>query len=414
MSQDDSGFEGSCYSQLPDLEVLYRDLEEGEREFLFILQIDTYIDFNVNGDYPSACIIREQVCRTAVEMNKGKYDIYNVNGNSLAFTSQQSFPRNEILRFYGVLQNCIQYHEVSLSGETIGISTSVGVSFYKPMLFNSAKVALAEAREKNIPDVEYVHRPEKSKEHFERGMWNHKLAKAFSIDQVLPWFQPLENTQTGEVDYFEALARYITPDLDVISAGKFMPMVRGSRISHQMTRIMFKRTLDKFRKSAYRFSFNLDVPDIENDKTQTMILSGLREYHDCSRITFELIENTQFLLTPKVLDFINTIREMGVKIAIDDFGSGYSNYEQVLQVEPDLLKIDGSLVRNIEDDSKSRLLVDHIVKFCETMKMKSVAEHVHNEEVYRIVKEMGVDYAQGHHISPAIRSPVDFLDKRAR
>jgi len=107
-------------------------------------------------------------------------------------------------------------------------------------------------------------------------------------------------------------------------------------------------------------------------------------------------------------NFVATVRKLGAKIAIDDFGSGFSNYEQVLRLEPDYLKIDGTLIKEIDQDQKSLILVEHISAFCKRMGILTIAEHVHNHEIYDIVKGLGVDLAQGYHISPPVEDPAAF------
>ncbi len=88
---------------------------------------------------------------------------------------------------------------------------------------------------------------------------------------------------------------------------------------------------------------------------------------------------------------------MGVKIAIDDFGAGYSNFERLLDYQPDILKIDACLVKNIVTDTYSKDVVQTIVSFAKAQGIKTVAEYVESEAIYDIVKEMGVDYSQGYY-----------------
>ena len=98
-----------------------------------------------------------------------------------------------------------------------------------------------------------------------------------------------------------------------------------------------------------------------------------------------------------IKSFIKRVKRMGVKIAIDDFGAGYSNFERLLDFEPDILKIDGSLVKNIANDSYSRNVVETIVSFAKKQKIITIAEFVENEEIFNILYDLGVDYSQGYY-----------------
>jgi EAL domain-containing protein (putative c-di-GMP-specific phosphodiesterase class I) len=86
-----------------------------------------------------------------------------------------------------------------------------------------------------------------------------------------------------------------------------------------------------------------------------------------------------------------------VKIAIDDFGTGFSNFERLIDYQPDILKIDGSLVKNIETSSLSMSVVKTIIAFAKEQNMQTIAEYVENENIFNILKDLGVDYSQGYY-----------------
>ncbi|MEJ5167891.1 MAG: EAL domain-containing protein, partial [Arcobacteraceae bacterium] len=92
---------------------------------------------------------------------------------------------------------------------------------------------------------------------------------------------------------------------------------------------------------------------------------------------------------------IDKFKTYGCKFAIDDFGSGYSNFEQVLKMKADFLKIDGSLIKDIVKDPDSRVVIETIVEFAKKTGLKTVAEFVSDEEIDRVLDEIGVDYKQG-------------------
>jgi len=93
-------------------------------------------------------------------------------------------------------------------------------------------------------------------------------------------------------------------------------------------------------------------------------------------------------------------------VAIDDFGSGYSNFERILQLNIDYIKIDGSLIKNITTNEKHHIITETIVNFAKKIGLKTIAEFVHNEEVYDSVKALGIDYSQGYFTGkPTILSP---------
>jgi len=115
------------------------------------------------------------------------------------------------------------------------------------------------------------------------------------------------------------------------------------------------------------------------------------------RIIFELLESEDIRDFKKIKQFIQHVKAQGIKIAIDDFGTGYSNFERMLSYEPDILKIDGSLIKNIVTNETSRHIVETIVMFAQKQKLTTVAEYVENEAIYTLVRDLGVDYSQGYY-----------------
>ena len=90
------------------------------------------------------------------------------------------------------------------------------------------------------------------------------------------------------------------------------------------------------------------------------------------------------------------LRSLGVKIAIDDFGTGYSNFERLLEYKPDIIKIDGSLIKNIQTNRHNRSIVEMIVTFAKKQHIQTIAEFVESEEIFHIVQALGIDYSQGY------------------
>ncbi|MCF6207039.1 MAG: EAL domain-containing protein [Sulfurovum sp.] len=98
-------------------------------------------------------------------------------------------------------------------------------------------------------------------------------------------------------------------------------------------------------------------------------------------------------------DFVSQLRSFGCKIAIDDFGAGYSNMENILKLSPDCIKIDGSLIHNIDQSEESLKLVENIINIAHDINVKTVAEHVHSQTVYRTLNAMEIDYLQGYYLA---------------
>lgn len=139
-----------------------------------------------------------------------------------------------------------------------------------------------------------------------------------------------------------------------------------------------------------------------DESTSKFILDMLRSSGIANRVIFELLESEGIESFDAVNEFIRNIKKTGAMVAIDDFGSGYSNFVYLSELRVDIIKIDGSLIKNIDKDTQAQIIVGTIIKFANQLNIKTVAEFVHSESVRQKVIEMGIDYIQGYHIGKPI------------
>jgi EAL domain-containing protein (putative c-di-GMP-specific phosphodiesterase class I) len=146
-------------------------------------------------------------------------------------------------------------------------------------------------------------------------------------------------------------------------------------------------------------TINISIIDIEDEIIRNKIFTKLNECKTlASKVTFELLEDENIKDFSIVKEFIRKVKELNANIAIDDFGSGYSNFERLLDFEPTILKIDGSLIKNILKDSFSRNIVEAMIVFAKKEGLKTVAEFVSSKEIFDLVNELNIDYSQGFYI----------------
>ena len=124
----------------------------------------------------------------------------------------------------------------------------------------------------------------------------------------------------------------------------------------------------------------------------------MRKCGCADRVVFEFLESEEIEFNERIFEFTSQVKKMGSQIAIDDFGSGYSNYAYLMKLGVDILKIDASLIKDIDTNENSRLITQSIIDIAHALGMKTVAEHVHTKEVEERIKSMGVDYLQGYYL----------------
>ena len=169
-------------------------------------------------------------------------------------------------------------------------------------------------------------------------------------------------------------------------------------IYEKMMEIMVNKTFKLFSKEDIEFSINLSYEDIANESFMDFLYEKIRSYHKPQNIIFEILESDFIEDFSIVKEFTTYVRTFGCKIAIDDFGSGYSSMENILRLKPEIIKIDGSLIKNINTSEESKTIVKNIVNMAKELNATTVAEYIHSKEVFDIVKNMNVDFLQGFYL----------------
>jgi len=236
----------------------------------------------------------------------------------------------------------------------------------------------------------------------EKALNNLKVLKmvkrALENSNIISHFQPIVSNKTLDIVKYESLVRLIDEDNNVILPFSFLDIAKKGKYYSLITGVVLENSFDALYKTDKSISINLSALDIEKETTVDKIFELLDIHkNDAHRIVFELLEDENVKDINKIIEFISKVKEYGVKIAIDDFGAGYSNFKRLLEYQPDILKIDGSLIKNIETDNYSLSLVKTIVSFAKEQNIEMVGEYIENENIYNILKDLGVEYSQGYY-----------------
>ena len=279
------------------------------------------------------------------------------------------------------------------------LNVIVSYSFGKESLYEDAKCGLDQLIAKKDL-IKYSN--DSSIEEYKEAKNNLKVMKIVKIAlenfNIVSYFQPIINNRTHEIEKYESLVRLIDEDGKVLSPHQFLEISKKGNYYNKITMRVLENSF-KFLKSVNtELSINISSLDIEKEDTRNKIFELLSTYaEDSNRIVFELLEDESVKDFRVIKYFIRKVKKYGVQIAIDDFGVGYSNFERLLEFEPDILKIDGSLIRNITTNAYSRNIVETIVAFAIKQNIKTVAEFVENKEIFDLLNVIGVDYSQGYY-----------------
>ena len=227
-----------------------------------------------------------------------------------------------------------------------------------------------------------------------------KIKIALQKGKIVSYFQPIIDNKTKEIQKYESLVRLIDEEGEVLSPFLFLDVAKRGKYYTQITSAVLDNSFAALMQTDKVISINISSIDILNEEVSRKLLTLLEEHkEDAKRIVLEILEYEASEEYTDLFEYIEKIKTYGVRIAIDDFGAGYSNFARLLRFQPDILKIDGSLIKNIADDELSLSIVRTMVSFAKEQNLEVVAEFVENEEIYNIVHTLGVEYSQGYYFA---------------
>ncbi|MFY4782275.1 EAL domain-containing protein [Aliarcobacter butzleri] len=388
---------------------LIEDVSKSVNPCISILDIVSFSDVNDFFGYKTGDNVLKIVARKIEELliDKENYKIYRDHSDTFCIVAQNE-DRDKFIKNIDEISKTIAKVPIVIKSRELYVQLSYVFSFEsKENLLETANIIKRYSQaNKNI--IVYDKALELEKDYEKNIFWTLKIKKALDEDKIVPYFQPIYNLKTNKIEKYEALVRLIDGN-NVISPYYFLDISKKSKQYLQLTKTMIQKTFDYFRDKDFEFSINLTFEDIKSEYISSFIIELLKEYKIGHRVVFEIVESEEIDNFRKINEFFVTIREYGCKIAIDDFGSGYSNFEYLAKLNVDYIKIDGSLIKDILINKSSQNIVSMLVNFAKGQKVKTIAEFVSNKDILNKVRELGIDYVQGYYIKEPIAS-IDGLN----
>lgn len=248
-------------------------------------------------------------------------------------------------------------------------------------------------------DDEYI------KQHHGEMDWVSKINYALENDRFVLYAQTINPLSLGLEPHYEILIRMLGENDEIIAPGAFLPAVERYHLSQKIDRwvihntfIWIKENPEKYVKNTV-FSVNLSGQNLGDKLLLEFIFeefqtSGIAH----SNICFEVTETAAIFNLTAASDFIISLKKLGCRFSIDDFGSGLSSFDYLKKLPVDYLKIDGIFVKDIIDDPVDLALVKSINEIGHVMGKQTIAEFVENQQILDELVEIGVDFAQGYHL----------------
>ncbi len=324
--------------------------------------------------------------------------VYRLHSDEFSYICDKNINIDEFKAFASVLSEKISHKsfKINSNGE-VSLSATFGISYGYETLLENADIALKIAKKSKRDFLVYDETMYMAKEYEKNLEWTKRLKRAIEEDMIVPLFQPIVDTKTQKIVKYEALMRIIDDNGTYIAPIHFLELAKKNKLYHQLTKTIIEKTFQKFQDLPYSVSINISVEDILNKDVNRFILNKLKESSISKKIVFEIIESEGIENFNQVLEFIKSVKSYGAKVSIDDFGTGYSNFDYLMKLKVDYIKIDGSMIKNIDTDENSQIITKTIVNFAKNMGIKTIAEFVCSKNVFMKVQELEVDFSQGYY-----------------
>ncbi len=312
-------------------------------------------------------------------------------------------------------------------GRSLNVSASIGIVTFPAQgkapveLLAKADAAMSSAKRSGRNCVRNYDESDMMREEMDNQLvWKDRLLEALDRDELLLAFQPIVAVSAGQTSHYEVLVRMREESGKLVPPGKFIPAAEQFGLIQRVDRQVLTKAIRylaelpvEFAQTA--FSINLSGMSVGSTDMYECIEKEVRESGvDPARITFEITETAACEQLTSAIEFIQKIRQLGCRISLDDFGVGFSSFSYLKHLRADILKIDGSFIRDIHNNNADQLFVKALVDVARGMGMRTIAEFVENEQVYDRVSSLGVDYVQGYYLGkPELELiPVSVYGKR--
>lgn len=387
---------------------LKKVLDENKTGLMALIDIDEFSTINdMFGEKNGDIILTSLSNELKKHFTDDSYSIYRIDADKFAILSKlEDENTQDFYRLCKSFVNKIEKESLYINDDEIDINLTVGIAQDEgENAFKFAQRVIKYARRKFQKVMIYDDSLNIQQSFEENIKWLKQLKLGFRENLFQAYFQPIVNTKTKEIYKYEALIRYITKEGKEISPYNFISVSKRTKLYPNIIKIVLQDAFKLIKEKNKRVSINISFDDIENEETVNFIYNALennKEFTDM--LEFEILESEEISDFEEVSKFIESVRKFNCMVGVDDFGAGYSNFNLLTLLDIDFVKIDGSLIENINNSKELEIIVSTISDFSKEFKVKTIAEFVSSEEIYNRLKELNIDYCQGYYFDKPLNS----------
>ncbi len=399
ISEEELHYRDSITS-LHNQKYFLQNVNNNETKWAILININ---DFRLINDYYSYAHGNHLLYQIAEVLKfKGKkygYDIFKLSNDEFVLLRKEppkdceDLQKDALAIFRGLDQK--RYSIIGVNN--IAINITMGIAKGEEHILEHLHCALAYAKKHGLRYALYKDIPDERDSIKNIIEVTALLKDSIENSLVIPTYQPIP--MKDKALKYEVLMRIKRVNGGaLIAPAYFLDIAKSHSFYNDISQMVIFKALEKMFNGSETISINFSYADIKNGGLLEKLEEIIKKHNIGSRLVFEIVE-TEHLDNIKItLAFIERFKGYGVKIAIDDFGSGYSNFANIFLLNPDIIKIDGSLVQKMLEDSNMTLFIETIIEFAHKLNIQVVAEFVSSKEIYDALEALNIDGYQGYYI----------------
>ncbi len=388
-------------TKLPNRIKLKEDLKPKKSQTLAVLNIDNFAKFNTTFGSQFG----DEVLKGVSDVLRGLLDeaffLYRYASDEFVIRAEKT-DQEALHRTLLTLMDAFSQTVIEVSGVKLHITFTAGIAACRDKhCVEHARNAVEAVRKVGKGRIAfYDESMDYEAKKKEMLLWVDEVALALSEKRFIPYFQQIIDNTTRKIVKYECLARVQLADGSVVSPARFLPAVEEAGFLPEMGRQIIEKSLAVMAGNSYEFSINITGHELMDRELVGFLESRLNFYGiDPKRVIIEVLEEVSLHEADIIVEQLNRIKTLGCRLAIDDFGTEGSNFSRLMDLSVDIIKIDGSFIKRLDSDEKSRQITRAIVAFAKSIGCQTVAEFVHSEAIWHEVQGIGIDFSQGYWIS---------------
>jgi len=388
-------------------QALLASKRDGEGFSLMLLDLDRFKEINDTLGHQTGDAVLEELARRLRTVSRASDTVARLGGDEFALVLLGARDGASALFIAERIRRALD-DPFAIDGLSLQLETSIGISVFPEhgddteVLLRHADIALYASKESHAPVVYAAKHNQHSPA---RLSLVGETRRAIENEELVVHFQPEVNLRTGETPRVEALIRWEHPERGLLLPEAFIPIARQSALIRPITRYVLDAALGQCRAWQdagldVAVAVNLAERDLADSRLEEEVSESLRRWKlGAEMLELEIPESAVMSDPERVQKMLTRLSNRGVRLAVDDFGSGYASLSHLKQLPVDVLKIDKSFVQNLGTNDEDDAIVRSTIELAHSLGICVVAEGVESEEILERLVELGCDMAQGYCLS---------------